>query len=755
MKKYLLSIFFAAMALVMPAAAADLFPVDSISPDGYTSWGYMAEDGSQAIPYQYASASAFTEDGLAAVTNSSGSLAVIDETGRQIVPFRSAPAAVEYNETTIAFRYGDQTIFFDKTGSLLGAFAGADGFFSAEGLLAVQRNGLWGYVNRQNETVIAPQYRAAGAFSDGFAVVQRTDLSYAVIDAAGHETALPASGAPKYMEVYGGKLVVMDNGSRSAVFSLETGALLSDYLYQEISPYRDGYAMMRLNNRWGIVNLNGSTTLPFSYNYLSYMGEGVYAARGDDGYVSALDAEGNLVYRTDVYAGGFEAIEHGVSWHGTMDNGIIFFSRVGGYITKLANAENPTVLTDNVVLVTIAGKRQYVRLSDNKALYSPEREYDMQYFKVTTTSYEKYLGMKNGQEYGWSLTYPVISGLADKTVQSTINSAIETFFLEGPSFSAQREALTGSYGLRVKGRLLIVWADCVSGIGEGASVWNDCITLDLVTGARYSLVRDLFTKDYVDTVTDYLPDGVPYYLFAYPRITDTGISFFLNTAQTAAQRAPSSQEYTIPFARLSGAINTDSECWRALNGAAMGALNSYSGYTDVPERHWAYNAIRTVTEADLMHGDGSQFRPDEAITTAEVAAVMIRALGIDTSAIAPLDGAPWYYIETTAAAKAGLTAGLDAPIDYTAAMTRADAMQVLANTLQKDGATALSEAEITVCLSRFRDGAAVPQNRRAAAALCVRTGAIVGSDGKLDANGVFTRAQFAQILSGLLAMTDK
>lgn len=81
-------------------------------------------------------------------------------------------------------------------------------------------------------------------------------------------------------------------------------------------------------------------------------------------------------------------------------------------------------------------------------------------------------------------------------------------------------------GLRVQGRLLVVWADCVSGIGEGASVWNDNITLDLATGERYWLVRDLFTKDYVDTVTEYLPQNIPFYLFSYPRITDSRREFF-------------------------------------------------------------------------------------------------------------------------------------------------------------------------------------------------------------------------------------
>lgn len=59
----------------------------------------------------------------------------------------------------------------------------------------------------------------------------------------------------------------------------------------------------------------------------------------------------------------------------------------------------------------------------------------------------------------------------------------------------------------------------------------------------------------------------------------------------------------------------------------------------------------------------------------------------------------------------------------------------------------LSETEISASLSRFTDSANVPQNRRAAAALCVKTGTIVGSNGRLDVGGILTRAQFAQILS--------
>ena len=776
MKKYLLSILFAAAVLTASAAAADLFPVEDIAADGYTSWGYMDESGTQAIPYQYTSASAFNEEGFATVTDSTGCLAVIDETGNAVIPLRAAPEEVDFGDNAIAFRYDGYTIYFDKQGQELGQVEGAAGFLSADGLLAVQaEDGAWGYVSRDGTQVIAPAYRQAGEFSDGYAVVQLMDSpGYAVIDTEGNEILLPSGATPLYMEVYGGQTVILTNGNRHALYALPsktdpeaetteeqeqapTGSYLTDYIYQELSPFYDGCAMARQNNRWGIIGLDGNASVPFQYNYMSYMGEGVYAVRSDDGSVAAIDASGGIIYRTYGYVGGFDTITHGVAWHGTMDNGIIFFSKVGGYITKLTNAENPTILTDDIALVTIGGKRQYVRLHDKKTLYSPERSYDLGYCKITTTSYEKYLGTdQNGNEYGWYVTYPVVSGMSDKTVQSKVNSAIESFFLTGPSASAQRTPLTGSYGVRLVGRLLVVWADCISGSGDGATVWNDNVAIDLATGQTYSVVTDLFTKDYADVVKDLLPEDIPFYLFSYPRITDRGASFFYNVPQDSAngQRAPSSKEYALTFDQLRSVMRTDSECYKALNGNAIGTLDQYTGYTDVPAGHWAYAAIQAVTEADLMHGNDVKFEPDAAITGAEVAAVMVRLLDIDTSAIAPPDGAPWYYVETTAAQKAGLMEGLGSPIEYAAPMTREDAMQVLANALMAQGQSKLTEAEIQTQLAAFSDANEVSSGRRAAVALCVKTGLVVGSEGKLDPQQTFTRAQFAQILSKMLPAED-
>ena len=129
---------------------------------------------------------------------------------------------------------------------------------------------------------------------------------------------------------------------------------------------------------------------------------------------------------------------------------------------------------------------------------------------------------------------------------------------------------------------------------------------------------------------------MPYYLFSYPRITDNGVSFFLNTPSDSASHTPSSKEYAIPLSALDAVIDKDSACWHAMNGSGIGSLNSYSGYEDVAKHHWAYDAIKTVTAA----ADAGRLRVI-LTTIAEASAVLVRTLGLDTSSIAPPDGAPW------------------------------------------------------------------------------------------------------------------
>lgn len=51
-------------------------------------------------------------------------------------------------------------------------------------------------------------------------------------------------------------------------------------------------------------------------------------------------------------------------------------------------------------------------------------------------------------------------------------------------------------------------------------------------------------------------------------------------------------------------------------------------FIDVPTDHWAYEAIRDLSDKGIINGyeDGS-FKPDEPITRAEVATIVARLKG--------------------------------------------------------------------------------------------------------------------------------
>lgn len=754
MKKYLLSLLFMALFFTVPAYAVDLFPVKQPS-DNTSLWAYMDENGQLATPFKYSEASAFNDLGFATVSDINGLVSVINKDLKTIVTPQTEPISVDFSTDMIAFRYKNQSAFFTFDGVSLGSYPVTSGFFS-DGLLPIKQNGLWGYMNLDGEFEIKPEYTEAGEFNDGLAIVKLNNSnSYAVINKKNIACILPDNAQPAYLKIWNDDVIIMSQNNRFALYSLANDVFISDFVYQEISEFENGYAIARMNNMWGLLNLNGYDAVKFQYYDLSYIGNGLYSARGNPtptGTCSVIDSAGRLVYRTDVYAGGLNKISHDVFWTGTLNNQVLFIASNGNFLTSFENAENPLVLTNNIAQITVAGKIQYVNIKTGETVYTPEFNYSFDYFKVNTATYEKYLGTdKNGNDNEWNLTYPVIYGMSNKVVQDKINSQIQAFFMKGPDMPLVDQSLTGSFGISQVGKLLVVWADCVYGTGDGSAIWNESITLDLSDGSKYNIITDLFKNNYVEVVRPLLPENIPFYMFTSPRITENGISFFYNLAQdnSAERYSPTSTEYTLSLKSIRTALNTSSKCYASMLGTGMSDLNSFVDFSDVPETHWAYNAIKQVSKSELMRGDGDKFSPDKAITGVEIASVMVRLLKIDTSTILVPDGSQWYYKEVTAAQNSGLLYGIDSQT-INQDFSRSDAMQIIMNVLLSQCFEPMSDKQIDETLSAFSDSDSIPENRRAAVASCVKQKLIVGSDGKINPNKTLTRAEFAQILSKML-----
>ena len=65
-------------------------------------------------------------------------------------------------------------------------------------------------------------------------------------------------------------------------------------------------------------------------------------------------------------------------------------------------------------------------------------------------------------------------------------------------------------------------------------------------------------------------------------------------------------------------------CLTALPEEAMA-----SGFSDVPEDHWAYEAIQTASAQGLIQGSGGKFRPGEPVSVQAFVSMLCRAGGLD------------------------------------------------------------------------------------------------------------------------------
>ena len=428
MKKLLCTVFAVFTVMTAAGAVGNIFPASRTDIDGVTRSGYLDEEGRAVLPFAYASAGEFAPCGLAAVEDEKWQTAVIDREGKLIVDYTESPVSVDFSDSMIAYRYADHSVYYTLSGTKLGSYPGAEGFFE-NGLLLCRnaQTGRYSFVKEDGTAAFAAEYAAAGAFSDGLALVRGLNGAYLVIDTTGATKATLDAGAdPVYYTVYGGDTVVMTNGTNSALYSISKGEYLTDFLYKTISEFRDGAAMVRQINRWGLIGTNGKLLTAPAYYYLSYMGDGLYAARSEDGSASAVDANGNIAYRTMSYVGGFNELRYGLSWHGMADGSLIFFKKNGGYFASLKNAENPTLLSENVVRVTQDETTKYINLSTGRTLLAQAASFDLgSGITAKTVHYEKFMGYQSdGAEHGWNVDFPEISGLADAKVQKSINDDI-------------------------------------------------------------------------------------------------------------------------------------------------------------------------------------------------------------------------------------------------------------------------------------------------------------------------------------------
>ncbi|MHA7967585.1 S-layer homology domain-containing protein [Paenibacillus sp. CAU 1782] len=185
------------------------------------------------------------------------------------------------------------------------------------------------------------------------------------------------------------------------------------------------------------------------------------------------------------------------------------------------------------------------------------------------------------------------------------------------------------------------------------------------------------------------------------------------------------------------------------------AVNHVSNFSDM-QGHWANETVSDLASRLVLNGvSPGKFEPSRSMNRAELAALMVRALGLKSSGGATVsfsDVSPgdWYYDAVQTAVEYGLMSGYGGnrfgPRD---AMTREQAMVMAIRALELGGWSA--SAEGGNALSGFTDSGELSGWARSSAAQAVKLGIITGKSAtELAPKANVSRAEMAAIVRRLL-----
>ncbi|WP_160499682.1 InlB B-repeat-containing protein [Paenibacillus dendrobii] len=173
------------------------------------------------------------------------------------------------------------------------------------------------------------------------------------------------------------------------------------------------------------------------------------------------------------------------------------------------------------------------------------------------------------------------------------------------------------------------------------------------------------------------------------------------------------------------------------------------------EGHWSKKAVNDMASRMIVKGtDDNHYNPDAVITRAELAAIVVRALGLSENGsktdFTDVKSGDWYAGAVAKAVEYGLIEGYEnqtfAP---TQTITRQEALVIMARAMKLTGLEA-DGAYAESVLSPFADRAEVASWAKPAMAAAVKNGLVKGSSEGLMPTGNLTRGETAAIVQRFL-----
>lgn len=284
-------------------------------------WGYMDPDGNWAIEPQFLIALPFSEGyatvGLLDETLTHPVYSIINHTGRTITQFRDGCGrGWPFNKSVAVVGWDNQKYaVVDRTGGMVfdtqfEQFRGDESTYQIlfDGLIAVQSEGKWGFIDSAGEWIIEAQFEDSDYFHNRLCSVKQ-DGKWGVIDTTGEWVIEPQYSW--YVRFNDGLAPVEVDGKYGYIDT--EGKTVIDFRFDYAQDFYNGVAQVHTSEGWGLIDKEGNWVLEPVYEQMSQFTQGLAAVQVTSENWGYIDTTGKLVFdgfrcTTPFYEDGYAAV---------------------------------------------------------------------------------------------------------------------------------------------------------------------------------------------------------------------------------------------------------------------------------------------------------------------------------------------------------------------------------------------------------------------------------------------------------------
>lgn len=145
-------------------------------------------------------------------------------------------------------------------------------------LAAAIQDKKWGFIDTSGKWVIQPEYDKVKAFNAGYALVLK-DKQWNYIDRSNNILSTPVK--EKYYDFNADGVAFFRIDKKLGLLGTD-GKLIIEPTYDVIKPFVEGYARVKNNEKWGMIDKKGTVFIPLEYSEIgSYNSTGIWAKKGE------------------------------------------------------------------------------------------------------------------------------------------------------------------------------------------------------------------------------------------------------------------------------------------------------------------------------------------------------------------------------------------------------------------------------------------------------------------------------------------